>query len=416
MPIAAQISRGGTRSGGDECAAALDQFIAAIRPIPVLAHAEAIERFRALGAADMSFRRALYSLPETAQRLVATWQRRRTDGLVTGLLIEWEKGPAAARSRQADELFEVLEEMCLALDASSGSSAGVMTQIQDLLEQRPVERGYLQEIHDELLAARESGRKLSEPLRCASRARAEWESLRADLVKHNLKLVISVAKRHRRSEISMLELIQEGTVGLVRAVEKFDPERGFRFSTYAVWWIEQAVIRAIQKSSRTVRLPTHIYERQLQLKQLERSAGTHSSGRLSVDVIADALDLSLRDADLLLTTFAPNKSLQSPFVNGGEEGSTLEESLREWTLASSTMRCAGARFEPRSRRASRSSRRASVRSRAGALASREVHPSRSRSSGGGSVSLGSGSARSRERSSTSSVASLGYALSRDALS
>ncbi len=83
-------------------------------------------------------------------------------------------------------------------------------------------------------------------------------------VRHNLKLVVSVAKEYRNMGISFLDLIQEGNLGLIRAVEKFDYKRGFKFSTYAVWWIRQSFIRSIQNSSRTVRLPSHVYDLMLQ--------------------------------------------------------------------------------------------------------------------------------------------------------
>jgi RNA polymerase primary sigma factor len=90
-----------------------------------------------------------------------------------------------------------------------------------------------------------------------------YEATKQEFVRHNLKLVIKFAKQYRGMGVPFLDLIQEGNLGLIRAVEKFDHHRGHRFSTYAAWWIHPAMIRAVQKHSRTVRAPSHVYDRQL---------------------------------------------------------------------------------------------------------------------------------------------------------
>ena len=104
------------------------------------------------------------------------------------------------------------------------------------------------------------------------------EAARRDLAAHNLRLVISIAKRYRNRGLSLLDLIQEGNTGLMRAVDRFDCERGFRFSTYATWWICQAVSRAVADQSRTIRVPVHMFIKMGKVRDINRDL-VHNEGR-----------------------------------------------------------------------------------------------------------------------------------------
>jgi RNA polymerase primary sigma factor len=139
--------------------------------------------------------------------------------------------------------------------------------------------------------------------------------------------VVKIAKRYRNLGVPYLDLIQEGNLGLIRAVEKFEHQRGFHFSTYAVWWIAQAMVRAIQNHSRTVRVPSHMYDHQLRYKRVERELRQRLGRDPETDDLALALDLPLEIVDQVEATLRPNVSTQNPLP--GTEDLTLENALTD---------------------------------------------------------------------------------------
>jgi len=176
--------------------------------------------------------------------------------------------------------------------------------------------------HDGVVISHEDQRRMMRTVTAGQRAKSE-------LIQANLRLVVSIAKRYSGRGMQFLDLIQEGNLGLMRAVDKFDHTKGFKFSTYATWWIRQAITRSIADQARTIRIPVHMVESMNRVLRMQRQMHQELEREPTLDELADRCGLALDKIREILRISQDPLSLDSPV--GEEDDSNLADFIEDLT-------------------------------------------------------------------------------------
>ena len=212
------------------------------------------------------------------------------------------------RTQKVQPLMKKLEQISARMDE-------LVLQVEDLRGNRALkeDRANLEkELHDLMMMTLEEPMMLRKRVETVRKRFTEYEDAKRSLSGGNLRLVVSIAKKYRNRGLSFLDLIQEGNTGLMRAVDKYEYRRGYKFSTYATWWIRQAITRAIADQARTIRIPVHMIETMSKLRNVSKKLLQSEGREPSIEELAEAAGISVEETRRVMKISRHPISLDRP--------------------------------------------------------------------------------------------------------
>jgi RNA polymerase primary sigma factor len=367
---------------------ALVSYFADIGSIPTLTKEQEVELAMAIEAATADVKAGILAVPYTARESVRIWLQLQADNRVTGKMSESfgsgspegeDRGAhvdaahrkihkwlpkrdelvagGAARAAELEKFDRKVSRELAKADLSMQIFGRIRRDLQEIGRAMKSARRDLERIKARPAPRSDRGRREQDERRAAARKRlreaearagldaeaflarldqieASWEELaevKNTFVQHNLKLVVAIAKDFRNMGIPFLDLIQEGNLGLIRAVEKFDYRRGHKFSTYALWWIRQALIRSIQNQSRTIRIPSHMYDTLLKFYRATSALEKKLGREPTTWELAEALGVKPDEAEQLQRMTRDPLSLESEVR--GTDSKVLKDFVKDTSVA-----------------------------------------------------------------------------------